>query len=210
MEIITGLTIDASGDIELDIVVDTALFVTAVGNITAVRIESPGQDISLTSGTGDVLINYINAGTSTVTLEAARDIREVDADEETDLTAGMADLTAGRHIGSETDDSLTLETALDSLRARSTGLGSIFFNESDDIELILVSAADGAISINSGGRITILVVESLTDSPYNAIELTALDGDILIGLIDYQSGDKVEMKRIGDNDRVYLRLRYNF
>ena len=33
---------------------------------------------------------------------------------------------------------------------------------------------------------------------------------LLIGLIDYQSGDKEELQQIGDNDRIYFRLRYSF
>jgi len=33
---------------------------------------------------------------------------------------------------------------------------------------------------------------------------------ILVGLIDYQSGDKEELKQIGENDRIYFRLRYSF
>jgi len=36
------------------------------------------------------------------------------------------------------------------------------------------------------------------------------DMALLIGLIDYQSGDKEELKQIGDNDRIYFRLRYSF
>jgi len=36
------------------------------------------------------------------------------------------------------------------------------------------------------------------------------DMALLVGLIDYQSGDKEELKQIGDNDRIYFRLRYSF
>lgn len=36
------------------------------------------------------------------------------------------------------------------------------------------------------------------------------DMGLLIGLIDYQSGDKAELKQIGDNDRIFFRLRYSF
>jgi len=36
------------------------------------------------------------------------------------------------------------------------------------------------------------------------------DMGLLVGLIDYQSGDKEELKQIGDNDRIYFRLRYSF
>ena len=33
---------------------------------------------------------------------------------------------------------------------------------------------------------------------------------LLTGFIDYQSGDKIEMKNIGKNDRIFLKLKYNF
>lgn len=33
---------------------------------------------------------------------------------------------------------------------------------------------------------------------------------LLTGFIDYQSGDKIEMKNIGKNDRVFLKLKYGF
>lgn len=33
---------------------------------------------------------------------------------------------------------------------------------------------------------------------------------ILTGMINYQSGDKVEMKKIGKNDRIYLKFKYSF
>lgn len=36
------------------------------------------------------------------------------------------------------------------------------------------------------------------------------DFSIMVGLIDYQSGDKEELKQIGDNDRIYFRLRYSY
>ena len=34
--------------------------------------------------------------------------------------------------------------------------------------------------------------------------------NLLVGLIDYQSGDKIEMKNIGNNDRIYVSIRYSF
>jgi len=33
---------------------------------------------------------------------------------------------------------------------------------------------------------------------------------ILTGIINYQSGDMIEMKKIGDNDRIFLNIKYSF
>ncbi len=36
------------------------------------------------------------------------------------------------------------------------------------------------------------------------------DWSLLTGIINYRSGDKIEMKKIGDNDRIFLQFKYSF
>jgi hypothetical protein len=151
------LIYDFIGDIELNVVASGVVNVTATGTITVTHMESGGGEIAVESTGGDILIGYMDAGADagTVILTAADSILEAEpADDDVDLIASEANLTAGVTIGGGSDANLYLETAVGVLFAEVSG-STIYLDEVDDIELVAVDAPDGEIVIIAGGNITI-------------------------------------------------------
>jgi hypothetical protein len=151
------LIYDFIGDIELNVVASGVVNVTATGTITVTHMESGGGEIALESTGGDILIGYMDAGAAagTVNLTAADSIFEAKpADDDVDLIASEANLTAGVTIGGGSDANQYLETEVGVLFAEVSG-STIYLDELDDIELAFVDAPDGEIVIIAGGDITI-------------------------------------------------------
>ena len=109
-----------------------------------------------------------------VTAEAAME------DVAVDLLGEEAVLNAAGRIGGE----YPIELDVARLTAHSHVQGDIVLNETDAIELADVDTADGAITIVSGGTMTVLDVQSLTDSDDNDILLQTTAGDLLVALVD--------------------------
>jgi hypothetical protein len=151
------LIYDFIGDIELNVVASGVVNVTATGTITVTHMESGGGEIALESTGGDILIGYMDAGVDAgaVNLTAADSILEAEpADDDVDLIASEANLTAGVTIGGGSDANHYLETEVGVLFAEVSG-STIYLDEVDDIELAFIYAPDGEIVIIAGGDITI-------------------------------------------------------
>jgi len=83
----------------------------------------------------------------------------------------------------EAQAGVALNTRIGVLAARNFGSGDIRIVESDAIELIYLSTANGKIEVTAGGAITATRVDVSTDAPGNDIFLTAAAGDINVGLL---------------------------
>ena len=177
-----------------------SITVTTDGTITAHFIESKDDlaqadtfDVNLHAQSGDVLVDQITVGTAHNDIRITADlgnIEEIDPQDQDDSfdapsTAGL-DLIADRAIlnaQGSIGGIRPLETRLNSLEATSNTAGNIDLNEHDSITLTQVSAADGNITIDAGGWISAINVESLTDDDGNDIRIHNTDGDILVDRI---------------------------
>jgi hypothetical protein len=151
--------VDIDGDIEINVDLQGIANVKATGTITVTHLTAQGEYVRLDAG-DDILIDYLELGNDgEVFLTASGRILEVldsdDPDEEVDLIASTANLFAGLDIGDETDAARNLETAIVALQAEST-TGSIFINESDDLDLTAIDALGGGIKVSAGGGLTLL------------------------------------------------------
>jgi hypothetical protein len=152
------LFLDLSGGVELYAYVDGIVDVTAAGTIIVHYVESAAGEISLSSTSGDIFIDYLNAGfeNGIVNLSAAGSVSEVaEYDLQVDLTASYASITAGRDVGNPQESGLALETELHTLDALAVNSGSIFLNELDSLELLSVLAQGGAVTITAGENIVV-------------------------------------------------------
>jgi hypothetical protein len=151
--------VEIDGDIEINVDLQGIANVKATGTITVTHLTAQGESVTLDAG-DDILIDYLELGSDgEVFLTAAGRILEVldsdDPDEEVDLIANTANLFAGLDIGDETDVARNLETAIVALQAESA-TGSIFINESDDLDLTSIDAPGGGIKVSAGGGLTLL------------------------------------------------------
>jgi hypothetical protein len=170
------------------LIADGAFSVTAGGNITAHHVESltdaEGNDISLTSTSGDILIDLARAGRNSgkIYLVAAGDIREVDSyDPNVDLSGRYAYIRAEGEFGSSTDPNLELELELGTLEFYGPDLR---LHHQGDIELI--ATVTGIIDVSATGTITATYLVS----GQGEITLTAGE-DILIGYVNAGAQDGV-------------------
>jgi hypothetical protein len=168
------------------IVSDGAIEVVAGGTIAALSVvsetDSEGNDVTLTSSGGNVLVDFIRVGRwhGAVAMEAAGDIREIDAfDPYVDVIGNRADLTAGGEIGSASDPDLNLEMNL----TQSADENDLVDYVIGDIELNADVA--GSVFITATGTIT---VTHLT-SGAGEINLLSIDGDILVDYLNAGTGE---------------------
>ena len=177
------LSVKETGAVVLDDVsaADGSITVLAGGTITATKVrsltDSQGNDVSLTATSGDVLIDYIEAGMAygRILVISSGDIREVDAyDPDVDVAGHHADISAGGEFGSTSNPELNLEM---DLTVFSLFGKDLIYDIVGDIELNLI--VSGIVDVTATGTITVIHMESEAGE----IHLTA-DGDIRI---DYLS-----------------------
>jgi hypothetical protein len=167
---------------------DGSITLDAGGSITALNVESKtdqdDNDIRLHNTSGDILVDRIDAGSTQgdVFLDADQGKVEEYASGDTgvDITSDNAKINAHASIGGEQD----LETEINTLEAHAGTIGDIDLNELDAITLTDVDTNDGSITLDAGGSITALNVESKTDQDDNDIRLHNTSGDILVDRID--------------------------
>ncbi|MDF1739051.1 MAG: hypothetical protein P1U86_07825 [Verrucomicrobiales bacterium] len=174
--------------------------VTTDGTLTALFVESKDDlaqavtfDVNLHALSGDVLVDQITVGTNhndiiiTSDLGNIEEVNPQDLDDSflspaiggLDLIGDNAVLSAHGSIGGIRP----LETRLNSLDATSTNAGNIDLNEHDAITLTNVKTGDGKITLDAGGTITAVDVESETDNDLNDIRIHTTSGDILVDRI---------------------------
>lgn len=129
------------------------------------------RDGAVSADTADDIVSITTSG-------EIRDASTGDATE--DITAFSIDLDAGAGIGVTTG---TLEVAASLLDADVSGTGDIDISETDAVTLTSLSTNNGAITIQSGGAMTVTSVISSTDNDANDVSLTATTGNIEIDSI---------------------------
>ncbi|WP_417383461.1 LamG-like jellyroll fold domain-containing protein [Gimesia sp.] len=189
-----SLLIDNSIAIELlDLsTFDGEIIINATATITATSVESTNNsgnddnDITLTAtgSSSDIRVTTITAaGNADVILTAddgildtATDGNRITADD-LQLTSSSADLTA---------DGIEVDTDVNSITAEvKTNAGGIHIDEVDGVTLTQLTTFDGFITVNAGGTIYAINVNSNNKTvvnPDNGITLTATgtDSDIIV------------------------------
>ncbi len=164
-----------------------AITLTA-GEIDATLVNSNSHDIALTTTTGNIQIDELNAGASgDVNITSAGTlIATVTANE---LTANASGLMA-------------LTTTINTLNAQTHDEGLLSVTETNDLTLGTIQTQDGAISITATGTINATdaqaLITSLRDSDQNDIVLNAQSGDVnLISTIDAGENGDVTLTATG-------------
>ncbi|MBU1007309.1 MAG: hypothetical protein KKH08_06965, partial [Candidatus Omnitrophica bacterium] len=227
----TVATLDASSTTAGDIVitetdaivlqdvdtVDGSITIAAGGLVTAtdVNASGTGQDVTLTTTTGGMILTSVladdditatadagdvtvgvvgDAGTDDIAVTATTgSINEIGAgDAAVDFTGDALTLTAQDEIGGIGE--LDIETTVSSLTASSTLAGSIYITETNAITLTSVTTTDGLVNITSDGAMTVTEVTAGGDTGSNDdVTLTTTSGSII------QSGNITAL-----NDEVTL------
>ena len=155
---------------------NVALDTSAGGMVlTAVTADN---DIAGTATAGDITIGAMVAGNNTSLTATAGSINETGGgDAAVDITAAGLTLTARDEIGGAGE--LDIETTVATMNVSSTNAGSIVLTETDGVTLTNIDAQNGSITINAGGTVTAVLVDSSnTNNDANDITITTTAGDI--------------------------------
>ncbi|WP_437223375.1 hypothetical protein SH661x_003192 [Planctomicrobium sp. SH661] len=150
--------------------------VIAGGNITATSVvsqtDADANDITLTSQTGNIAVQSVNAGTvnGDVILNAAGTISSI----------GVGPHLIADDLNATSGSGINLGTTINTLTAQITGAGAIQITETNAITLTDVKTANGSIGVIAGGNITATSVVSQTDADVNDITLTSQTGNIAV------------------------------
>ncbi|WP_339728232.1 LamG-like jellyroll fold domain-containing protein [uncultured Gimesia sp.] len=144
-------------------------------------IDAGTGDINLTAD-GNVLLGGLLT-TGTVTLDSLSASIVDNGDTHTDLVASTAVLNAVTGIGNGNP----LETEISTLSATVSGMGNLFIDNSNAIELLDLSTFDGEIIINATASITATSVVSTNNSTNDSNDITlaatGANSDILVTTI---------------------------
>jgi hypothetical protein len=88
-----------------------------------------------------------------------------------------------RDLIMEAGQSITVLTDVETVRARSTGVGNIQIDELSDLHVIRGITANGAIAVSTGGDTVIDLLESQTDATANTIGVEVFVGDLHVDKI---------------------------
>ena len=165
------------------------------------KTDQDDNDIRLHNTSGDILVDRIDAGNVAGDVILTSDSGNIDEfsaeDTGIDVIADHAVLNAYLGVGGVSP----LETQFNSLQSESYHLGNIDLNELDAIVLDSVVSNDGSITLDAGGSITALNVESKTDQDDNDIRLHNTAGDILIDKV-FAQRDSSDLFITSDTGRV--------
>jgi hypothetical protein len=142
---------------------------------TSLKASGAGNDIDLIVDLGDLAVDTITAADQVVLKATTGKI--------TDANAGNTNVTA---IGltATAKSGIDLDTKVDTISANTTDAGAIALDEFDGVTLTNVTAANGPITITTGGNTAITNVVSSTDNDANDISITATAGDITVTTVD--------------------------
>jgi len=116
----------------------------------------------------------------------------------TDVVLAAGSVVFAQTLEVTASSGISVETSVDVIIAMVTGSGDIEITEEDAVTLEEVSTFDGSIVITSGGDITVVLIESLTDSHENDIALTTTAGSIVATeILAGELGD-VSLESAGD------------
>lgn len=154
---------------------------TGTVTISAEISRAAAANLNVTSGgTNNIAFDAgsLDANGGNVTLTAGGAITTSAA--ATDVRA--ANLTANAATG------IDLDTAVTSISASTTGAGAIVLDEADGATLTSITAANGSITITTGGATQVTSVVSTTDNDANDISITTSTGDMTVVTVTAGAG----------------------
>jgi len=164
-------------------------------------VVSADQTLSINAGEELRVTGSDDLSATTVNLNAGTDLYN-DGSINTNLVNGEANLVAGDLMFFRTDDPLTsdvlnaesgsgmmLVTDVNHLTAHVRGSGILEIHETDAVELVEVTNADGPVRVRADGTVQATDVRSFRDAQWNNVALLTTTGDIQIGYAEAGRND---------------------
>jgi len=163
-------------------------------------------NVDVTAEAGDVVVQTIDTPAN-VTLTAADDVRDTNAQDGNRITAGILNVVASNNINEDPQfNGILLQTDVDTFNAsvESTDSGDVIIRELTDVNLNSVTAGDGFIDVVAIGTITATDVSHTTQNETNTITLIAVgnDSDILVDSLS--TGGAANIRLIAGDDVNHL------
>ena len=86
-----------------------------------------------------------------------------------------------------------------SITAATSGVGSIVLNETDGVTLTSVTAANGPITVTTGGPTLVTSVVSSTNNDANDVGITASAGDVTVETVSAGAAGDVDLRATTGN-----------
>lgn len=163
-------------------------------------------DVSLTTQAGDIVVQSIDTPED-VSLTAADDIRDTDAQDGNRIAAATLNLVAGNNIDEDPQfNGILLQTDVDTIEAsvNSTDSGDVILRELNDVALGTVVAGDGFIDVVALGTISADDISHTTQNENNTITLIAVGDDSDISLGSLSTGNAANIRLIAGDDVNHL------
>jgi fibronectin-binding autotransporter adhesin len=179
-----SLIASAATGIDLDTTLTNITATTTTGNIqidetdgaNVLTVSAPAGSATVTSATGNLSVTTVSvSGTATLTATAGA-ITDANGSGSNNVTANT--LLASAATG------INLDTTVADITATTSGAGAIALRELDGVTLTNVTAANGAITVTTGGNTTVTSVVSGTDNNANDISITASSGNITVATVN--------------------------
>jgi len=159
-------------------------------------------DVALSTEAGDVVVQTIDT-TANVTLIAADDIRDTDAQDGNRVAGSTLNLVAGNNNNEDPAfNGILLQTDVDTINAtvNSTDSGDVILRELTDVNLETIVAGDGFIDVVAIGSIFTGNVSHTTQNANNTITLIAVGDDSDIGVGILSTGGAGNIRLIAGDD----------
>ncbi len=163
-------------------------------------------DVELTSEAGDIVVQTIQTPEN-VTLTAADDIRDTDAQDGNRITATALTLVADNNVDEDPQfNGILLQTDVDTIEAtvNSTESGDIILRELNDVNLGTIAAGDGFVDVVAIGTISVDDVGFTTQNENNTITLIAVGDDSDISIGNLSTGGAGNIRLIAGDDVNHL------
>ncbi|WP_342067845.1 hypothetical protein [Achromobacter kerstersii] len=146
-----------------------------LGNLRA------GEDLSVTTTTGDILVGAVSYGTDkTLTLNAQNGSILDGGGAISGSGTGAITLTAKNGIGTN-DAAIKIAAPYNPVSATVTGAGSLFLNSTTNLlGGLTTSVANGATRVTSAGNLVLTSMTSGTDAAGNGISVNTTSGNITV------------------------------
>jgi len=171
----------------------------------ALDIDAAGE-VALTSEAGDVVVEVLTAP-GDVTLTAADDIRDTDAQDGNRIVAPTLNLVAGNNVDEDPQfNGILLQTNVDTINANvtSTDSGDVILRELTDVNLETIVAGNGFIDVVALGTITATDVSFTTQNAGNTATLIAVGDDSDISFGSLSTGGAANIRLIAGDDVNHL------
>ena len=180
------ILLDNTGDLQLTDVdtVDGSLTISSTGQLIVTDVQS-GNDSAINLMGTDIVIDVLNAGTGTLTLDANDGLISNDA---TAVVAGIVNFQNSSGIGSDTNDFSTQSSEINFIAGIT---GAAFVTNSSASGVSISGDSAGSIELHEATGSLIIAAENLLSND-NSIELFSDLGNIILtGNVDAGSSDLV-------------------